>query len=50
MKNETDILIEIAELEVELAREMREDILHDINILKIRTAIATLQWVLGFEK
>jgi hypothetical protein len=50
MKNETDILIEIAELEVELAREMREDILHDINILKIRTAIATLQWVLGVEK
>jgi hypothetical protein len=50
MKNETDILIEIAELEVELAREMREDILNDITILKIRTAIATLQWVLGFEK
>jgi hypothetical protein len=50
MKNETDILIEIAELEVELAREMREDILNDINILKIKTVIATLQWVLGVEK
>jgi hypothetical protein len=50
MKNETDVLIEIAELEVQLAKEMKEDVLHDINILKIRTAIATLQWVLGIEK
>ena len=50
MKNETDILIEIAELEVELAREMREDILHDITILKIRTAITTLQCVIEVEK
>jgi hypothetical protein len=50
MKTETDVLIEIAELEVELAKEMKEDILHDINILKIRTAIVTLQWVLGVEK
>jgi hypothetical protein len=50
MKTETDVLIQIAELEVELAKQMKEDILHDINILKIRTAIATLQWVLGVEK
>jgi hypothetical protein len=50
MKTETDILIEIAELEVELAKEMKEDILNDINILKISMAIATLRWVLGVEK
>jgi hypothetical protein len=50
MKTETDILIQISELEVELSKEMKEDILNDINILKIRTAIATLWWVLGVEK
>jgi hypothetical protein len=46
MKNEIDILIQISCLEVELAKEMKEDILHDINILRIQTKIDTLKWVL----
>lgn len=46
MKNETDILIQISCLEVELAKEMKQDILHDINILRIQTKIDTLKWVL----
>jgi hypothetical protein len=46
MKTETDILVEISCLEVELAKEMKNDILHDINILKIQTKIDTLKWVL----
>lgn len=50
MKTERDIELEIIDLEVQLANEMKEDILNDINILKIRTAIATLQWVLGEKK
>jgi hypothetical protein len=46
MKTETDILVEISCLEVELAKEMKQDILHDINILRIQTKIDTLKWVL----
>jgi hypothetical protein len=46
MKTETDILIQISCLEVELAKEMKQDILHDINILRIQTKIDTLKWVL----
>jgi hypothetical protein len=46
MKTETDILVEISCLELELAKEMKQDILHDINILKIQTKIDTLKWVL----
>jgi hypothetical protein len=46
MKNETDILIKISELELALSKEMKFDILHDINILKIQTQIDTLRWVL----
>jgi hypothetical protein len=46
MKTETDILVEISCLEVELAKEMKEDILHDINILRIRSKIDALKWVL----
>jgi hypothetical protein len=46
MKTETDILIQISCLEVELAKEMKQDILHDINILRIQTQIDTLKWVL----
>jgi hypothetical protein len=46
MKNETDILIKISELELALSKEMKLDILHDINILKIQTQIDTLRWVL----
>jgi hypothetical protein len=41
-----DILVEISCLEVELSKEMKQDILHDINILKIQTKIDTLKWVL----
>jgi len=46
MKTETDILVEISCLEVELSKEMKQDILHDINILRIQTKIDTLKWVL----
>jgi hypothetical protein len=46
MKTEMDILVEISCLEVELSKEMKQDILHDINILKIQTKIDTLKWVL----
>ena len=46
MKTEMDILVEISCLEVELSREMKQDILHDINILRIQTKIDTLKWVL----
>jgi hypothetical protein len=46
MKNEMDILVEISCLEVELSKEMKQDILHDINILRIQTQIDTLKWVL----
>lgn len=46
MKTEMDILVEISCLEVELAKEMKNDILHDINILRIQTKIDTLKWVL----
>ncbi len=46
MKNETDILIQISCLEVELSKEKKEDIRHDIKILKIQTKIDTLKWVL----
>jgi hypothetical protein len=46
MKTETDILVEISCLELELAKEMKQDILHDINILRIQTKIDTLKWVL----
>ena len=46
MKTEMDILIKISELELELSKEMKMDILHDINILKIQTQIDTLNWVL----
>jgi hypothetical protein len=46
MKTEMDILVEISCLEVELAKEMKQDILHDINILRIQTKIDTLKWVL----
>ncbi len=41
-----DILVEISCLEVELSKEMKQDILHDINILRIQTQIDTLKWVL----
>jgi hypothetical protein len=46
MKTETDILVEISCLELELAKEMKQAILHDINILRIQTKINTLKWVL----
>jgi hypothetical protein len=46
MKTEMDILVEISCLELELAKEMKQDILHDINILRIQTKINTLKWVL----
>jgi hypothetical protein len=46
MKTETDIFIEISSLELELSKEMKQDILHDINILRIQTKIDTLKWVL----
>jgi hypothetical protein len=46
MKTETDILVEISCLELELAKEMKQDIRHDIKILKIQTKIDTLKWVL----
>jgi hypothetical protein len=46
MKTEMDILVEISCLEVELSKEMKQDILHDINILRIQTKIDTLKWVL----
>lgn len=46
MKTEMDILIKISELELELSKEMKLDILHDINILKIQTQIDTLNWIL----
>jgi hypothetical protein len=46
MKTETDILVEISCLELELAKEMKQDILHDINIIRIQTKIDTLKWVL----
>jgi hypothetical protein len=46
MKTEMDILVEISCLELELAKEMKQDILHDINILRIQTKIDTLKWVL----
>jgi hypothetical protein len=46
MKTETDILVEISCLELELAKEMKQDILQDINILRIQTKIDTLKWVL----
>jgi hypothetical protein len=46
MKTEMDILVEISCLEVELSKEMKQDILHDINILKIQIKIDTLKWVL----
>jgi hypothetical protein len=46
MKTEMDILVEISCLEVELSKEMKQDILHDINILRIQTQIDTLKWVL----
>jgi hypothetical protein len=46
MKTETDILIQISCLEVELSKELKQDILHDINILRIQTQIDTLKWVL----
>lgn len=46
MKNELDILVKISELELALSKEMKLDILHDINILKIETQIDILKWVL----
>jgi hypothetical protein len=46
MKTEMDILVEISCLEVELSKEMKQDILHDINIIRIQTKIDTLKWVL----
>ena len=46
MKTEMDILVEISCLEVELSKEMKQAILHDINILRIQTKIDTLKWVL----
>jgi hypothetical protein len=46
MKTEMDVLVEISCLELELAKEMKQDILHDINILTIQTKIDTLKWVL----
>jgi hypothetical protein len=46
MKNETDIFIQISGLELEMSKEMKQDILHDINILRIQTQIDTLKWVL----
>ena len=46
MKTEMDILVEISCLELELAKEMKQDILHDINIIRIQTKIDTLKWVL----
>jgi hypothetical protein len=46
MKTETDIFIQISGLELELSKEMKQDILHDINILRIQTQIDTLKWVL----
>jgi hypothetical protein len=46
MKTETDIFIQISGLELELSKEMKQDIIHDINILRIQTQIDTLKWVL----
>ena len=46
MKTEMDVLVEISCLELALAKEMKQDILHDINILRIQTKINTLKWVL----
>jgi hypothetical protein len=46
MKTETDILVEISCLEVELSKEKKEDTQDDIKILKIQTKIDTLKWVL----
>lgn len=46
MKNELDILVKISELELALSKEMKLDILNDINILKIQTQIDILKWVL----
>lgn len=46
MKTETDILIQISSLELQLSKELKEDILHDINILRIQTQIDILNWVL----
>ena len=46
MKTETDIFIQISGLELELSKEMKQDILHDINILRIQTQIYTLKWLL----
>ena len=46
MKTETDIFIQISGLELEMSKEMKQDILHDINILRIQTQIDTLKWVL----
>jgi hypothetical protein len=47
MRTENDILIEISMLELKLSKEMKEDILHDINILRIQTQIDTLKWVIN---
>jgi len=46
MKSETDILIKISELELAFSKEMKMDVPHDINILKIQTQIDILRWVL----
>jgi len=46
MKSETDILIQISALELQLSEASKQDIPHQSYILLIQAQIDTLNWVL----